>query len=126
MKKLRVLIFPIIFILAGCAHSPPIIKTLTTSNKSQGFYPTGELRYDYRFSNGVREGITKEYYKTGERKADFTYNSDVLVDGNGFFETGELQYKYQYKNGVRNGFTDEYNKDGSIKAKWFYKDGKLQ
>lgn len=35
---------------------------------SRGFYKTGELRYSYRFINGIRQGITNEYYKSGELK----------------------------------------------------------
>ncbi len=118
-----ILLFTLIF--SGCYTISPVIETSSTPETSRGFYPSGDIRYVYTFGNGKLNGITKEFYRSGKHKADFTYKAGKLIDGKAFFETGELKYRYSYANGKRNGITNEYNKSGQIITKWIYKDGKL-
>lgn len=116
-------------ILEIVEHKPTITSQSVSKEKSEtskGYYSSGELRYTYRYVDGKRNGITKEYYENGKHKADYTYKNNVIIDGMGFYETGELRYNYSYQNGKRHGETYEYDKEGALIATWIYKNGQLQ
>lgn len=42
------------------------------------YYQTGEKRTDFKYKNGVTEGISTEYYKNGKKKIEWNYNNEKL------------------------------------------------
>lgn len=105
-----------------------IILAITNAyaSNSKGFYPSGELRYIYKYENGQRNGATVELDKNGNRINEFTYIDGVLVKGVGFYSTGKLRFIYNYKNGKRDGVTLELDKNGKKINEFLYNDGTLQ
>lgn len=115
----------------------------------QEYYDDGKtVRYEYSYSDGQLNGLSKEFYETGELKAEMQYRSGKLIakkqflrDGRleydmkivedkrhetefEYYQTGELFRQRQLVNGVREGLEKEYYTSGKTKAERNYKSGK--
>jgi len=55
-----------------------VYKNGEIQSTSKGYYATGELKYEYGFVSGVREGITKEYDKNGNLIREWIYKNGEL------------------------------------------------
>lgn len=98
------------------------------------------IQYD---KNGIKDGVAKEFYKTGELKNITRYKNGVIKDTskkfyknqkiealsysigrNNFYETyydnGHLQSKGKIIDTIQSGWWKYYNKNGSIKSKIEY------
>lgn len=118
------------------------------------FYPTGEVKgvyYVYRVKPEIRHKQYVGYYKSGEKKMEYTYKDNVKEgplnfwyqdkkmalegafacdkrDGEfkEFHPNGNLKLTYKYGNGLLQGAWIEYYDDGKTKMiEKSFKDGKL-
>ncbi len=96
-------------------------------------------------------GLTKEFYETGELKAEHTYKSGKLIAQKKFRRNGSLEYEMKYNkegnkietqieyyqtselfrqrnliNGKREGLEIEYYRNGQKKAERNYKNGRKE
>ncbi len=83
------------------------------------------LKSTFLFANGQKEGEEKIFFK-GEALLNKIKNwHDGILEGPStvFYKTGEKYIEMYYKNGKIDGSYIVYNKDGSIKETYSYKDG---
>lgn len=79
------------------------------------FYMTGELRQTFWYENGVREDTSIFFFQEGQVFRKTPYKND-LIDGIAlqFYRTGKLRAKIGYSNGMRTSFFEEYTSDGKL------------
>jgi antitoxin component YwqK of YwqJK toxin-antitoxin module len=75
------------------------------------YFPSGKVKIEATYRNGVAEGVRREYNETGEVEKSFIMKSG-MVAAEGIIET----------NGLRRGNWTEYYPDGKLKAKGNYAD----
>ncbi len=57
------------------------------------YYESGELKAQYQFIDEKKQGIYKEYYKTGELKSESVYKNDNIIGPVKYYNTsGILEY----------------------------------
>jgi len=65
----------------------------------------------------VKDGLVKEYYKSGNLKNESTYNNDILEGvAKGYYETGELEWEQSYLNNKLHGTAKSYYKNGQLEV----------
>lgn len=118
--------------------------------KDKEYYDSGALHFEYSRLNNRLHGTTKEYYETGELKAEMIYKEGKLESKKEFLRNGRLKYELRitggkryeteieyYRtgelfrerhlvNGVREGLEIEYYKNGKKKAERRYEAGKKE
>lgn len=153
MKLMRstLILILIISVFSGCNSKNPAKKeTLpaiidSVSVKDTGF--TGIKKYmggkylikEITFKNGIREGLMKAFYMTGEVRQTFIYHNGFREDSSiwyfqegqifrvtpyvkdtidgiqkQYFRTGQLRAKIGYSKGARTNFFQEFNTDGKL------------
>lgn len=106
-------------------------------------YANGSVRLKIPFTNGLEEGIAREYgldgniiqlitYKRGyvvERERINRYDADSLPHGKWkwFFAGDELlRMEGNFKHGLKNGYFKEYDREGNLLSATKYVDGEIQ
>jgi hypothetical protein len=124
-----------LLILSGCngkggPKKESMAITDTTTVADTGF--TGIKKYMSRdilikevtFKNGVREGLMKSFYQTGELRQTFWYRNGLREDSaRWFFPEGQVFRATPYIHDTIEGIQKQYYKNGRIKAKIGYKKG---
>jgi len=64
----------------------------------KNYYITGEFHVDVKYTNGGRDRLEKEYYKSGKIKSEQQYKDDKLIDMKEYDEEGNLIH--EMKDGV--------------------------
>ena len=73
------------------------------------------FRFETEKVNGLREGIQKVYYPSGELQATRSFQNDTLNGLSSYFgKSGRLSKKFTYKNGKKNGLYELYYLNGNI------------
>jgi hypothetical protein len=97
-----------------------LVKEVTFKNGvRQGlmktFYPTGEVFQTFWYENGMREDSSRYYYKEGQLFRTTPYKHDT-VDGIviQYYRTGKLRAKIGYSKGLRTNYFEEYAPDGKL------------
>lgn len=97
-----------------------IVKEVTFKNGvreglMRTFYQTGEVRQTFLYKNGLRQDSSIWYYMEGQPFRTTPYKNDT-IEGiqKQFYRTGELRAKIGYSKGFRTTFLEEYTKDGKI------------
>ena len=117
-----------------------IIMTIASYAETKKYYNTGELKFVFPTKvNGKLEGKVTEYYRDGNVKYQWNYKNGIKEGICKKYEDGHLKFTWFYTNGQRGITTKEYYKSGQLKYKWkyqndklhgvskqFYKDGKLK
>ena len=82
---------------------------------SKTFYPSGNLRVTFWYKNGLREDSAKWYFEEGQLFRATPYKRDT-VDGIQiqYFRTGKLKAKLGYKKGYRTFYLEEFNMEGKL------------
>ena len=108
---------------------PAITDSVTTSTDT-GF--TGIKQYMSRkvlikevtFKNGVREGLMKSFYQTGEVRQTFWYENGLREDSSfWYFQQGQLFRSTPYKRDTIDGIQKQYYRTGKLRAKIGYTKG---
>jgi hypothetical protein len=97
-----------------------LIKEVTYKNGvrqglMKAFYQTGQVRQTFWYKNGVREDSSIWYYLEGQKFRATPYSRDT-IDGvqRQYYRTGALKAKIGYSKGLRTTFFEEYTKEGKI------------
>jgi antitoxin component YwqK of YwqJK toxin-antitoxin module len=76
------------------------------------------------FKNGVREGLMRSFYQTGELRQTWIYKNGVREDSSiWFYQQGQPFRSTPYKNDTIDGIQRQYYRTGSLKAKIGYSKG---
>ena len=127
----------LIVTLAACSGKGGANKPVTTDNDTvmvpdTGF--TGIKQYagsnnlvvkEVTFKNGIREGCTNTYYRTGELYQTFWYENGLRQDTSHYYFTeGQLFRKTPYVNDTIHGIQIQYYRTGKLRAKLGFDKGR--
>src|SRR5665647_2680738 len=124
-----VLLVLAIFIIAGCngkgkakKESKSVSDTITVPDTGwTGIkqYRSGKLLVkEVTFKNGVREGLMKSFYQTGEVRQTFWYENGLREDSaRWYYMEGQLFRSTPYKNDTVDGIQVQYYRSGRVKAR---------
>ncbi len=97
-----------------------LVKEVTFKNGvreglMKSFYQTGEVRQTFWYKNGLREDSSLWYYQEGQPFRSTPYKRDTI---NGiqkqYYRTGQLKAKLGYSKGLRTAFFEEYTTEGKL------------
>ncbi len=79
------------------------------------FYISGNVRQTFWYVNNLREDSSKWFYEQGQVFRSTPYVHDT-IDGTQiqYYRTGEVKARLKYKKGLRIPFLEEYAKDGKL------------
>ena len=98
--------------------------------KLKYFYPKDENNIKTLYSviscvNGVKQGITREYFSNGDVEFEMFYNNDLLEgEYTKWYENRTIDFKYYYKNGKLDGEVKRYYKNQQLELITYYINGK--
>jgi MORN repeat variant len=122
-------------IITGCHGKGPAKKELQAAADSVTVPDTGytgikqytsgkTLIKEVTFKNGVREGLMKAFYQTGEVRQTFIYRNGLREDSSiWFYQEGQPFRSTPYKNDTIDGIQRQYYRTGRLKAKLGYSKG---
>jgi hypothetical protein len=97
-----------------------IVKEVTFKNGiRQGlmktFYVTGEVRQTFLYTNGVREDSSIWYFQEGQKFRVTPYRRDT-IEGiqRQYYRTGQIRAKIGFSKGLRTMFFQEFTKEGKL------------
>jgi hypothetical protein len=97
-----------------------LVKEITFKNGvreglMKAFYQTGEVRQTFWYENGMREDSSLWYYLEGQVFRVTPYRKDT-IDGiqKQYYRTGQLKAKIGYSKGLRTTFIEEYTPEGKL------------
>jgi hypothetical protein len=97
-----------------------LVKEVTFKNGvreglMKSFYQTGEVRQTFWYENGFREDSSIWYYQEGQKFRSTPYNKDT-VDGiqKQYYRTGRLRAKLGYSKGLRTMYFQEFTPEGKL------------
>lgn len=101
-----------------------ILFSCVNGKTKKEYYSTGELKAEYEISDNKKHGDYKEYYKDGELKED-AYYSEGKLDGMRklYYDNGQVEWQVNYKNGKENGHYKKYSVNGELIEEWYYENG---
>ncbi|MGC1390207.1 MAG: hypothetical protein WA816_04160 [Bacteroidales bacterium] len=81
----------------------------------KSFYQTGEVRQTFLYKNGLREDSSIWYYLEGQPFRSTPYKRDT-IDGiqKQYYRTGRLKAKLGYSKGLRTTYFEEYTPEGKL------------
>ncbi len=121
--------------LAGCngkAHSKKEQAIVSDSSTVADTGYTGIKQYMsgknliklVTFKNGVRDGLMRSFYQTGELRMTFIYRNGLRQDSSiWFYQQGQPFRSTPYKNDTIDGIQRQYYRNGKLKAKIGYSKG---
>lgn len=137
MKPLKFSL-PLIFTLAlvaGCNGKKPANQELkaaidTVSVTDTGYtgikqYTSGKKLFkEVTFKNGVRQGLMKTFYQTGEVRQTFWYENGLREDSSiWYYMEGQKFRSTPYKRDTIDGIQRQYYRTGGLKARIGYSKG---
>jgi hypothetical protein len=97
-----------------------LIKEVTFKNGvreglMKSFYQTGEVRHTYWYENGLREDSSIWFYQEGQKFRVTPFKKDT-VDGiqKQYYRTGRLKAKLGFSRGLRTTFFQEFTPEGKL------------
>jgi len=137
MKIFTGSLFLILFIslFTGCNRKGPAKKESQVVSDSITVPDTGytgikqymsgkTLVKEVTFKNGVREGLMKSFYQTGEVRQTFLYRNGLREDSSiWFYQEGQPFRSTPYKRDTIDGIQKQYYRTGRLKAKLGYSKG---
>jgi antitoxin component YwqK of YwqJK toxin-antitoxin module len=124
----------------GEKHGPYVYNYFTGATQSTGsfnhgeldgevlgYYSTGILKYSVHYVSGVRQGLSKTWFKNGAPEQVANYVNDLPHgDVYEYYQDSILWSESEYKMGVRNGrYYQFHKKSGCPAVESYYKNGKL-
>jgi uncharacterized protein len=120
-------------------------KELYAADSKEGtayvYFPDGKIQQTYTFSNGKKEGLSKEYDKDGNIITLLEYNKDFLVsrerinrtdskglkqgDWKEFYPNGGIKSERSYKDDLLYGYYKEYDTRGKLTVTMLYDNGAI-
>lgn len=121
------------------------------AKEEKKLYPSGKVHFIYnKTAAGKLDGISKEFYESGNIKTEFTYDNGKLMAEKRYRGDGQVEYEFELKkgkkheilrrfhpsgalfrerlliNGIQEGIERDFYPDGKIKAERTYKHGKKE
>ena len=89
------------------------------------FYRSGELKAEGSYNNGVKAGKWKYYHKNGNIEQTGAYGKDGKLKGDWiwYYPSGNILREEEYLNGLLDGLMVEYREDGAIIAEGEFIEG---
>jgi len=124
-----------IFIITGCNGKGKVKKVSQAVSDSITVTDTGytgikqymtkkNLIKEVTFKNGVREGLMKSFYQTGEVRQTFWYENNLREDSaKWYYQDGKLFRSTPYKKDTVDGIQMQYYRSGRVKAKLGFSKG---
>lgn len=107
-----------------------IAENDTTATPDTGYtgikqFMSGEYMIsEVNFKNGVRQGLTKTFYKSGRLQRTYWYVDGLRQDSScWYYEEGQLFRTTPFVNDTVNGIQKQFYRTGQLKAKMGYKNG---
>jgi len=102
----------------------------TTFLKKDMHKVTGLVYNEYgdvgEFVNGLRKGLHKEWYRSGNLKDEINYTNGVMEGEYRYWsDHGQLTEEGHHKNGEMDGLIREWYKNGALKLEVHYKNGEM-
>lgn len=136
MKLLNSLIILAIVTFLGACGSKTTSKDTVSENNDTITVPdtgyTGIKQFmsgnyvvsEVNFVNGVREGLTKTFYKSGRLQRTYWYEKGLRQDSScWFYEEGQIFRITPFRNDTADGIQKQFYRTGEIKAEMGYKKG---
>jgi antitoxin component YwqK of YwqJK toxin-antitoxin module len=87
-------------------------------------HPNNKLKVKFHVKNGLKEGLSKEYYNNGQLKIKTSFiNGQQSGLYESYFENGQLHSKYIWQDVSPDGISEEYYENGYLHFKFTWKDG---
>jgi len=120
-------------------------KELYVADKKEGtafaYFPDGKVQQSYLYSNGKKEGLSKEYDNEGNVITLFEYHNDFLVsrerlnrvDSKGlkqgvwkdFYPNGSILSEKTFRDDLMHGYYKEYDNRGKLTLTMLYEYGAI-
>lgn len=137
MRNLSILLFVLVVLISaiGCTGKGSVKKDLkpesdTTTVADTGFtgikkMMSGQyLVMEVTFKNGVRDGLLKGFYQSGELRQTFWYENGLKEDSSCYYYLqGQVFRTTPFKHDTIDGIQKQYYRSGKIKAKLGYSKG---
>lgn len=129
------LLFLAMTLIAGCngkgpakKGSQPVSDSITVPDTGytgiKQYMSRTTLVKEITFKNGVREGLMKSFYQTGEVRQTFWYENGLREDSSKwYYQEGQLFRSTPYKRDTIDGIQKQYYRNGHLKAKLGYSKG---
>ena len=136
MLRINILLFFLISIQSLIGQRYHQNELISSDNSVLSYFKkdnslvSGFVYCDYgdigNFINGKREGIHKEWYLTGELRAEWNFKNG-LPEGEVIrrFKNWQIQSKLNYQNGLLEGLSKSWHETGEINAEMNFKNGML-
>jgi MORN repeat variant len=97
-----------------------LVKEVTFKNGireglMKSFYETGEVRHTYWYENGLREDSSIWFFQEGQKFRVTPFKNDT-IDGiqKQYYRTGQLKAKLGFSKGLRTPFFQEFTPEGKL------------
>ncbi len=135
MKQLTILTASLIIILAsacgggagqeGRGRNKEVQVADTGYTGIRSYVRDNVIMKEVSFKNGIREGMTRTFYKGGQVEQEIPYSGDSKNgEAKWFYPDGKLFRVTPYVNDTIHGDQVQYYKNGGVKARLRYTDGK--
>lgn len=106
------------------AGKDPLSATDTGFTGTRKYTSRDHLSLETTYKNGVKEGVTKMYYLSGNLSHTSWYRNGLKEDtGKWYYEEGQLFRATPYRRDTIDGIQMQYFRSGMVKAKIGYKKG---
>jgi uncharacterized protein len=120
-------------VLVKATYFDPTGKVIgSTGNSSgsfniKGYYPGGQPASEGQLKKGKNDGRWKYYYPEGSIRSEFLYVNGLAEGATvEFFRSGAKKFDSYYKGGELHGYFIEYYEHGQIKQEGWFVDGKRE
>ena len=120
-------------------------KELFAADRKEGngyiYFPDGKVQQNIRYSDGKKQGLSKEYDREGNIITLMEYNNDFLIsrekinrtdskglkqgDWKDFYPNGEIKSEMTYIDNMLNGYYKEYDNRGKLVLTMLYDNGTI-
>jgi antitoxin component YwqK of YwqJK toxin-antitoxin module len=96
---------------------------LTKKGITKRYFSNGVLRFIFEHNGGIKNGVFREYWPTGQLYAECTFKND-LREGKEikYIQNGNIMSVHIYMNGKINGVSEFYYSNGSMAKEIIYRD----
>ena len=131
----KAVLFSLIFLLiVNCGRHKNVknesvsVDTLTVPDTGftgiRQYFSGNSLVYDATLKNGVRHGLMKSYYASGQLRVTYWYENGVREDSAKWYHPeGQLFRSTPYKNDTIHGTQVQYFRNGRVRARLGYEKG---
>lgn len=98
-----------------------IATSAPLNGKLRQYYPSGIIKTEAEYKNGLRNGVLSRFYEDGLQQVYEVYENGILNGGaSTYYNSGNIKTEIHYKNNTLNGNYKEYYEDGAIKLEGNY------